>query len=311
MTMGRWKPAWPQLEPLEDGAHAPGAELVEDAVLGLGARHESPDLQRRGRQNGRGRARGVKASPAAPSVSSEPQGACRAAILHDETCGSWASTWETCGSVSPSRTRRGPWPPACRPACGWGPARTSRPSRPSCAIARQASSSWGYPKNLAGEIGPQAEKVLAFVADLRAALAVPIVTWDERFTTALAEPHHDRRWPLSSRSARVGGPGLGGPHPPELSRCPPDESPARTNRLRLFGLLTLLALVLVAAVGWRLWERRWLAPSLLLAPSRSVSPLPPAAPSTTMARPTRGGWRGAGTTSSSRHSFGGDASTDD
>jgi putative holliday junction resolvase len=44
----------------------------------------------------------------------------------------------------------------------------------------------GLPKNLAGEIGPQAEKVLAFVADLRAALAVPIVMWDERFTTALA-----------------------------------------------------------------------------------------------------------------------------
>jgi putative Holliday junction resolvase len=45
----------------------------------------------------------------------------------------------------------------------------------------------GLPKNLSGEIGPQAEKVLAFVEDLRSALPVPVVTWDERFTTALAE----------------------------------------------------------------------------------------------------------------------------
>ena len=45
----------------------------------------------------------------------------------------------------------------------------------------------GLPRNLAGEIGPQAEKVLAFVEDLRAALPVPIVTWDERFTTAMAQ----------------------------------------------------------------------------------------------------------------------------
>jgi len=44
----------------------------------------------------------------------------------------------------------------------------------------------GLPRNLAGDIGPQAEKVLAFVADLEAALPVPVVTWDERFTTALA-----------------------------------------------------------------------------------------------------------------------------
>jgi putative Holliday junction resolvase len=44
----------------------------------------------------------------------------------------------------------------------------------------------GLPKTLAGDVGPQAEKVLAFVEDLRGVLRVPIVSWDERFTTSLA-----------------------------------------------------------------------------------------------------------------------------
>ncbi len=45
----------------------------------------------------------------------------------------------------------------------------------------------GLPKRLDGTIGPQAEKVLAFVERLRAIVKVPVVTWDERFTTAEAE----------------------------------------------------------------------------------------------------------------------------
>ena len=44
----------------------------------------------------------------------------------------------------------------------------------------------GLPRRLDGGLGPQALKVLAFVEDLRAAVRVPIVPWDERFTTALA-----------------------------------------------------------------------------------------------------------------------------
>jgi putative Holliday junction resolvase len=44
----------------------------------------------------------------------------------------------------------------------------------------------GLPRNLAGEIGPQAQKVLAFVKDLEGAVRVPIVSWDERFTTVMA-----------------------------------------------------------------------------------------------------------------------------
>lgn len=45
----------------------------------------------------------------------------------------------------------------------------------------------GLPLNQNGEVGPQAEKVLAFVAGLRARVAVRIDTIDERFTSVLAE----------------------------------------------------------------------------------------------------------------------------
>ncbi|MBI5481254.1 MAG: Holliday junction resolvase RuvX [Deltaproteobacteria bacterium] len=45
----------------------------------------------------------------------------------------------------------------------------------------------GLPYDLEGKVGPRAERVLAFVAELRAAAAPPIETWDERFSTALAE----------------------------------------------------------------------------------------------------------------------------
>ena len=45
----------------------------------------------------------------------------------------------------------------------------------------------GLPKTLNGTIGPQAQKVLAFADALKARLAVPVTTWDERFTTVEAE----------------------------------------------------------------------------------------------------------------------------
>lgn len=44
----------------------------------------------------------------------------------------------------------------------------------------------GLPLRLDGTVGPQAEKVLAFVEALRAALRVPVQTWDERLTTVEA-----------------------------------------------------------------------------------------------------------------------------
>lgn len=45
----------------------------------------------------------------------------------------------------------------------------------------------GLPKTLKGEIGPAAEKVLAFVDALKKEFKLNIATWDERLTTAAAE----------------------------------------------------------------------------------------------------------------------------
>jgi len=45
----------------------------------------------------------------------------------------------------------------------------------------------GYPRNLNGTIGPQAQHVEAYVKQLRARLQVPVVLWDERLSTVQAE----------------------------------------------------------------------------------------------------------------------------
>src|SRR5262249_51743130 len=45
----------------------------------------------------------------------------------------------------------------------------------------------GLPLTLEGEIGPRARRVLVLVVALRARLAVPVETWDERFSTAAVE----------------------------------------------------------------------------------------------------------------------------
>jgi putative holliday junction resolvase len=45
----------------------------------------------------------------------------------------------------------------------------------------------GLPRRLDGGLGPQARKVLAFMEDLRPAARVPVVPWDERFTSVVAE----------------------------------------------------------------------------------------------------------------------------
>lgn len=43
----------------------------------------------------------------------------------------------------------------------------------------------GLPKNMDGSLGPQAEKVLAFVEKLKAEFGLPVEMYDERLTTAL------------------------------------------------------------------------------------------------------------------------------
>jgi putative Holliday junction resolvase len=44
----------------------------------------------------------------------------------------------------------------------------------------------GLPRKLDGTLGPQAEKVQTFAADLRRSLRIPVHEWDERFTSAEA-----------------------------------------------------------------------------------------------------------------------------
>jgi putative Holliday junction resolvase len=44
----------------------------------------------------------------------------------------------------------------------------------------------GLPRRLDGSLGPQAQKVLAFMEDLRTVVKVPVVPWDERFTSVVA-----------------------------------------------------------------------------------------------------------------------------
>ena len=44
----------------------------------------------------------------------------------------------------------------------------------------------GLPRKLDGSIGPQAQKVLAFMDELRPSVQVPVVPWDERFSSVVA-----------------------------------------------------------------------------------------------------------------------------
>lgn len=44
----------------------------------------------------------------------------------------------------------------------------------------------GLPKTLEGEIGLQAQKVINFVQLLESSLDIPVIFWDERYTTVVA-----------------------------------------------------------------------------------------------------------------------------
>ena len=45
----------------------------------------------------------------------------------------------------------------------------------------------GLPKNMNGSLGEKGKEVLAFVKVLEKVVSVPVVTWDERLTTVIAE----------------------------------------------------------------------------------------------------------------------------
>lgn len=59
----------------------------------------------------------------------------------------------------------------------------------------------GLPLTLRGEPGLQAEETARFVAALRAAVSVPVESFDERFTTSLAARAPSTRAPEDARAA--------------------------------------------------------------------------------------------------------------
>jgi putative transcription antitermination factor YqgF len=59
----------------------------------------------------------------------------------------------------------------------------------------------GLPLTLRGEHGRQADETEVFVTSLREALEVPVETWDERFTTALANQGAAGSAPEDARAA--------------------------------------------------------------------------------------------------------------
>lgn len=63
----------------------------------------------------------------------------------------------------------------------------------------------GLPLSLSGAMGPQAEKVMALVDDIRRRLDMPVHTWDERLSSveaSRASPNLGRR--KSARTAAAG-----------------------------------------------------------------------------------------------------------
>jgi putative holliday junction resolvase len=61
----------------------------------------------------------------------------------------------------------------------------------------------GLPVTLSGEEGAQAAETRAFVEQLRAALDVPVETWDERFTTRMAQATPGRHTEDSRAAAHL------------------------------------------------------------------------------------------------------------
>lgn len=59
----------------------------------------------------------------------------------------------------------------------------------------------GLPRPLGGGSNAQVEEVLDFVERLKAVVKVPVLTWDERFTSKLAEAEGQRRGSLDSVAA--------------------------------------------------------------------------------------------------------------
>jgi putative Holliday junction resolvase len=62
----------------------------------------------------------------------------------------------------------------------------------------------GHPLTLRGEVGPQAQRIEAFVEQLRGALPVPVELYDERLTSSEAQRLLEEERPVSREERRKG-----------------------------------------------------------------------------------------------------------
>jgi putative Holliday junction resolvase len=104
-----------------------------------------------------------------------------------------------CAVSDPTGTLATPLPPVERPG--------SEPGLKAIAdIVREQEASRvvvGLPVSLSGKEGAQAAETRAFAALLRAAVGVPVETWDERFTTRMARATPGRQSEDSRAAAHL------------------------------------------------------------------------------------------------------------
>jgi putative holliday junction resolvase len=104
-----------------------------------------------------------------------------------------------CAVSDPTGTLATPLPPVERPG--------SEPGLKAIAgiVQEQGASRVvvGLPVSLSGDEGAQAAETREFAARLRAAVAVPVETWDERFTTRMARATPGRQSEDSRAAAHM------------------------------------------------------------------------------------------------------------
>ncbi len=67
-----------------------------------------------------------------------------------------------------------------------GPKRDARAIAALVAERQVGEIVFGLPRNMDGSVGPQAQKVLDFAERIKRHVSVPVVAWDERLTTVMA-----------------------------------------------------------------------------------------------------------------------------
>jgi putative holliday junction resolvase len=104
-----------------------------------------------------------------------------------------------CAVSDPTGTLATPLPPVERPGSEQG-------LKAIADIVREQKASRvvvGLPVSLSGEEGAQAAETREFATRLRAAVGVPVETWDERFTTRMAQATPGRQSEHSRAAAHL------------------------------------------------------------------------------------------------------------